>query len=115
MSPVELAVNQVAFLGPGGVGMWALVLDIRAMTVKGVRYEVETAEGTSKGAGFEPQGAAVIAAEGRTRHVLTSGRRINVPAVTVLKFLTAEPIRLRDYQTFQFSADPFAWAQKESR
>jgi len=115
MSPVELAVNQVAFLGPGGVGMWELVLDIRAMTVKGVRYEVETAEGTSKGAGFEPQGAAAIAAEGRTRHVLTSGRRINVPAGTVLKFLTAEPIRLRDYQTFQFSADPFAWAQKESR
>jgi hypothetical protein len=114
MSPVELAVNQVTFLGPGGVGMWELVLDIRAMTVKGVRYEVETAEGTSKGAGFEPQGAAAITAEGPTRHVFTSGRRINVPAGTTLKFQTAEPIRLRDYQAFQFPADPFArW--KESR
>jgi hypothetical protein len=93
--------------------MWELVLNIRAITFKGVRYGIETAEGTSRGAGFEPKGAAVITTEGPTRHVHTSGRRINVPAGTVLKFQTAERIRLRDYQTFQFPADPFAWARKK--
>jgi hypothetical protein len=98
MSPVELTVKKVGFLGPGGVGMWEFVLDIRAITVKDVRYEVETAEGRNRGAGFEPQGALAVAAEGPTHHVRTSGRRINVPAGTVLKFQTAEPIRLRDYQ-----------------
>jgi hypothetical protein len=97
MSPVELAVNRVEFLGPGGVGMSELILDVRTITVEGVRYEVETAEGTSKGAGFEPRGALAITAEGRAHHVHTSGRRINVPMGTVLKFQTKEPIRLRGH------------------
>ena len=78
--------------------MSKLVLDVRAVTVNGVLYEVETAEGTSKGAGFEPRGAVAVAGEGPAGHVLTIGRRINVPAGTVLKFQTAEPIRLRSYQ-----------------
>jgi hypothetical protein len=97
MSPVELAVDLVQFIGPGGVGMSELVLDVRAVTVKGVRYEIEMSEGKSKRYGFEPRGAVAVDSEGPD-HVRTSGRRIDVPAGAVLKFHTAEPIRLRGYQ-----------------
>ena len=43
-SPVDLSVFSFRFLGPGGGGMSELVLGVRAVTVNGVTYPVETAE-----------------------------------------------------------------------
>jgi hypothetical protein len=42
-SAVELGVRRLPYLGPGGVGMTELILELRAVTVKGVRYRVATA------------------------------------------------------------------------
>ena len=41
-SPVELGVRSLSYLGPGGAGMTELILELRAVTVKGVRYPVAT-------------------------------------------------------------------------
>jgi hypothetical protein len=48
-SAVELGARWLPNLGPGGVGMTELILELRAVTVKGVRYPVATAS--------EPPGA----------------------------------------------------------
>ena len=37
-SPVELDVRSLPYLGPDGVGMTELILELRAVTVKDVRY-----------------------------------------------------------------------------
>ena len=42
-SPVELGVRSLPYLGPGGVGMTELILELRAVTVKDVRYSIATA------------------------------------------------------------------------
>ena len=39
-SPVELGVRSLPYLGPGGVGMTELILELRAVTVKDVRYPI---------------------------------------------------------------------------
>ena len=49
-SPVELGVRSLPYLGPGGVGMTELILEVRAVTVKGIRYPVATAS-ANPGAG----------------------------------------------------------------
>jgi len=49
-SPVELVVGSRSFLGSAGVGMIELILELRAVTVKGVRYPVGT-ESRNLGAG----------------------------------------------------------------
>ena len=41
-SPSNSAYDQLPYLGPGGVGMTELMLELRAVTVKGVRYPVAT-------------------------------------------------------------------------
>ena len=41
-SAVELGIRWLPYLGPGGVGMTELILELRAVTVKGVRYPVAT-------------------------------------------------------------------------
>src|SRR4029077_14660214 len=44
-SHVELGVRSLPYLGPGGVGMTELILELRAVTVRGVRYPVATVSG----------------------------------------------------------------------
>jgi hypothetical protein len=98
-SPVELAVRQISFLGPGGAGMSELMLGAQSISVNGVRDPVETTDSTDKRYGFEPRGAVVEARDGTVGKVLTSGRRINVPAETALIFhIIVDPIRLRGYR-----------------
>jgi hypothetical protein len=54
-SPVELGVRSLPYLGPGGVGMTELILELRALTVKDVRYPIATAS--------EPSGAGGLGLE----------------------------------------------------
>lgn len=99
-SPIELAVRSVPHLGPGGVGMTLLTLDIRAVTVNGVRYPVETDDGAPGAGGISVNRGAVRwigGSEETARDVITRGRTINVPADTVLAFQVRAPIRLRGY------------------
>lgn len=99
-SPVELVVRSLWYLGPGGVGMTELALGVRAVTVNGVRYPVETETGEPKegGLGGNPRIAEPVAGGEAAGQLLTSGRRIDVPADTVLAFQIADPIRLRGYR-----------------
>jgi hypothetical protein len=100
-SPVEMGVQSLGFLGPGGAGMWELVLGLRTVTVNGVRYPVESAgNGWDRDGGLEDNRhtAKWIGGGGEAGPVLTSGRRINVPADTLLRFQTDDPIRLKGYQ-----------------
>lgn len=99
-SPVELGVVSISFLGPGGEGMTKLVLGVRALTVNGMRYPVETAgNGWDRDGGLEEDRftAKWVGGGGEDR-VLTSGRRIDVPTGTLLAFRTDDPIRLKSYQ-----------------
>jgi hypothetical protein len=100
-SPVELRVLSLSFLGPGGAGMTELVLGVRAVTVNGVRYPVETAgNARDRNGGLERDRytAKWIGGSSERGEVLTSGRRINVPVGTLLAFQTGNPIRLKGYQ-----------------
>jgi hypothetical protein len=100
-SPIEMVVRSLSYLGPGGVGMTLLTLDIDAVTVRDARYPVETDDeapdpggiGVNRGAASRIGGSAEVAPQ-----VVTRGQRIYVPADTLLAFQIQAPIRLRGYQ-----------------
>ena len=99
-SPVELGVRSLPYLGPGGVGMTELILELRAVTVKGIRYPVATVSGPPGAGGLgldrnAPKWGGGRAAQGK---ILTSGLRIEVPAKTLLAFHIVEPIRLTGFR-----------------
>ena len=95
-SPVELGIGSLSYLGPGGAGMTELILELRAVTVKGVRYPVATASENpgAGGLGLERNGPKWVGGRVAQGEVLTSGPRIKVPARTLLAFQIVEPIRL---------------------
>jgi hypothetical protein len=95
-SPVEFGVRSLPYLGPGGVGMTELILELRAVTVKGGRYPVATASENpgAGGLGLERNSPKWVGGRAAQREVLTSGPRIKVPAGTLLAFQIVEPIRL---------------------
>jgi hypothetical protein len=99
-SAVELVVRSLPYLGPGGVGMTVLTLDVDAVTVSGVRYPLETDEEKpgAGGIGVDRGAAKEVGGDEVSSHVVTRGRRINVPAETLLAFQIQAPIRLRGYQ-----------------
>jgi hypothetical protein len=100
-SPVELVVRSVPYLGPGGVGTTLLTLDIDAITVRDVRYPVETDDKRPGpgGIGVDRDSATWICANEDAAHlVITRGHSIDVPANTLLAFPIQAPIRLRGYQ-----------------
>jgi hypothetical protein len=97
-SSVDLAVYSFGFLGPGGGGMTKLVLGVRALTVKGVSYPVETAAPPRDGglsSGYTPKW---IGGAGEARQVLTEGNSIHVSEGALLLFQTLDPIRLKGYR-----------------
>jgi len=98
-SSVELGVRSVPYLGPGGVGMTELVLELRAVRVKGVRYPVATISERpgAGGLGLGRIGPKRLGGRAGQPEVLTSGPRIEVPARTLLAFQIAEPIRLTGF------------------
>jgi hypothetical protein len=98
-SPVELAVRSISYLGPGGAGMSELTLDIRAVTVNGARFPIETETGRPNAGGLvDGSHTPRWSGDGdRPSRLLTSGPRINVPSETPLAFQLADPIRLRGY------------------
>jgi hypothetical protein len=100
-SVVELVVRLLSYLGPGGVGMTELALDIQAVTVKGVRYPVGTEtieEPNAGGLELNRHAAKWVGGVEAAGQVLTRGRRINVPAGALLAFQIEDPIRLRGYR-----------------
>lgn len=99
-SPVELVVRSLPYLGPGGVGMTVLTLDVGAVTVSGVRYPVETDDEApgAGGIGVERGAAKRVGGDEASSQVVIRGRSINVPAETLLAFQIQAPIRLRGYQ-----------------
>jgi hypothetical protein len=99
-SPVEMVVRSAPYLGPGGVGMTVLTLDLGTVTVGGVRYPVETDDEKpgAGGIGVEHGAAKYVGGDETASHVVTRGRRINVPAESLLSFQIQAPIRLRGYQ-----------------
>jgi hypothetical protein len=98
-SPVELVVRSLPYLGPGGVGMMVLTLDVGAVTVNGVRYPVESDDTPGAGGIGVDRGAAKWGGGDEVANgVVTRGRRINVPAETVLAFQIQAPLRLRGYR-----------------
>jgi hypothetical protein len=100
-SPVELVVRSLPYLGPGGVGMTLLTLDVDAVVVRDVRYPVETTnEKPGVGGIGVNRGAAkwIGGNKEATRHVVTRGQRIDVPAGILLGFQIQAPLRLRGYQ-----------------
>ena len=99
-SPVELGVRSLPYLGPGGVGMTELILELRAVKVKGVRYPVATTSESpgAGGLGLERNGPRWVGGRATEGEVLTNGPRIKVPAKTLLAFEIAEPIRLTGFR-----------------
>ena len=98
-SPVDLAVFSFAFLGPGGAGMTELVLGLRAVTLSGVTYRVNSAEPPRAGGLGADDHTAKWVGGAPAGEVLTRGSRINVPSGTLLRFQTTDPIRLRKEST----------------
>jgi hypothetical protein len=99
-SPVELVVRSQPYLGPGGVGMTQLMLEVRAVTVNGFRYPVETAS-EAPGAGglwLDRDAAKWVAGDTAAGAVVTAGRRINVPVDSLLAFRIDDPIRLMGFR-----------------
>jgi hypothetical protein len=99
-SPVELGVRSLSYLGPGGAGMTELILEFRAVTVKGVRYPVATVSGPpgAGGLGLDRNAPKWVGGRAPQGNVLTSGHRIKVPAKTLLAFRIVEPIRLTGFR-----------------
>lgn len=97
-SSVDLAVYSFGFLGPGGAGMTELVLGVRAVTIKDVRYPVETAAPPRDGGLSSGHTAKWIGGTGKANQVLTRGNRIHVPDGALLLFRTQDPIRLKGYR-----------------
>jgi hypothetical protein len=81
-SAVELGVRSLPYLGPGGVGVTELIVELRAVTVKGERYSVATASENpgAGGLGLERNGPKRVGGRAVQGEVLTSGPRIDVPA-----------------------------------
>jgi hypothetical protein len=99
-SPIELVVHSLSYLGPGGAGMTLLTLDIAAVTVRDVRYPVETHDERPGAGGIGVDRGAAKWAGGSQEEgsVVTRGHTINVPSDTLLAFEIYAPIRLRGYQ-----------------
>ena len=99
-APVELGVRSLPYLGPGGVGMTELILELRSVTVKGLRYPVATASENpgAGGLGLERDSPKWVGGRAAKGAVLASGPRINVPAKTLLVFQIVEPIRLTGFR-----------------
>jgi len=99
-SPVEMVVRSRSYLGPGGAGMTDLILAIKTLTVKGVIYPVatESAKPGPGGLGLDKDAPKQIGDSAAGNEAVTRGRRILVPARTVLAFQIADPIRLRGYR-----------------
>jgi hypothetical protein len=99
-SPVELGVRSLPYLGPGGVGTTELILELRAVTIKGARYPVATVSGPpgAGGLGLERDSPKWVGGRASKGEVLASGPRINVPAKTLLAFQIIEPIRLTGFR-----------------
>jgi hypothetical protein len=100
-SPIELVVRSVSYLGPGGVGMTLLTLDIDAVVVRDVRYPVETDDKRPDPGGIGvDRGAArwIAGREDAARDVITRGHSIHVPAGILLAFTIRAPIRLQGFQ-----------------
>ena len=100
-SPIELVVHSLSYLGPGGAGMTLLTLDIDAVTVRDVRYPVETHDEASGAGGIGVNRGAAMwigGTEEAAGRLVTRGQRINVPADTLLAFQIQAAIRLRGYQ-----------------
>jgi hypothetical protein len=99
-SSVELVVRSLSYLGPGGVGMTELTLDIRAVTVNGVRYPVATKAGKpgAGGLGLDQNAPKGIGGGAAAGDVLTRGRRIHVPARTLIAFQIEDPIRMSGFR-----------------
>jgi hypothetical protein len=73
-SPVELGVPSLSYLGPGGAGMTELILELRAVTVKGKRHPVATVSGPpgAGGLGLEPNAPKWVDGRAAQGKVLTS-------------------------------------------
>jgi hypothetical protein len=99
-SPVELAVRSLPYLGPGGVGMTELVLEVRAVAVNGFRYPFATASGKpgAGGIGLDRDAAKWVSGDTPAGAAVTAGRRINVPAESLLAFRIDDPIRLMGFR-----------------
>ena len=99
-SPVELVVRSLPYLGPGGVGITVLTLDVDAVTVSGVRYPVETDDEVpgAGGIGVDRGADKRVSGDKASSQVVTRGGSINVPAETLLAFQIQAPIRLRGYR-----------------
>jgi 3D (Asp-Asp-Asp) domain-containing protein len=100
-SSIELIVRSVPYLGPGGVGMTLLTLDIDSVTVGDVSYPVETDDKAPGAGGIGVAHGPVQwigGSQEAASHVVTRGDRINVPSNTLLAFKIQAPIRLRGYE-----------------
>lgn len=99
-SPVDLVVRSLPYLGPGGVGMTEMIVEVGAITVNGVRYPVETQieEPNAGGLGIDRLSAKWVGGGEVGGPLFTVGSRINVPAGALLEFQIRDPIRLRGYQ-----------------
>jgi hypothetical protein len=78
--------------------MTELVLSLRAVTVNGVSYPLETAEPQRNGGLGASDHTAKWVGGTAAGQVLTRGKRIHVPAGALLRFQTEEPIWLRGYR-----------------
>ena len=99
-SAIELDVRSLGYLGPGGVLMTLLTLEVGSVTVNGVRYPVKAGDQAPGAGGIDVDRGAARWAGGDegAGPVVTRGHRINVPTDTLLAFQIEAPIRLRGYQ-----------------
>jgi hypothetical protein len=99
-SPVELVVRSLPYLGAGGVGTTELMLEVRAVTINGVRYPAatETQRPRSGGLGIESSAAEWVGGSAAMGEVITRGDRISVPTGTLLALEIEDPIRLRGFR-----------------
>jgi hypothetical protein len=96
-STVEMVVRLLPYLGPGGVGMTELALDIEAINIRGIFYPVGTRVRPPLAGGLRArQHAAHWVGGAAVAHFATYGDRINVPVNALLAFQIEDPIRLRD-------------------
>ena len=81
--------------------MTLLTLDVDAVTVGDMRYPVEVHNEAPEagGIGVDRGAAKWIGGDAEAaRHVVTRGRRIDVPTGSLLGFQIQAPLRLRGYQ-----------------
>jgi hypothetical protein len=99
-APVALSVAGLWYLGPGGVGMTELMLGVRELTVNGKSYPVVTEPGEphAGGLGVNRHIPTWVGGGEPGAKVYTNGRKIYVPADTLLAFYLQDPIRLSGYR-----------------